>query len=141
MKGKVPRRSNRWVVKHDGPHPTDVYAGNRVRQRRTLLGMSQETLGMKLGVSFQQLQKYEHGANRISASMLARLAKILDVGVMYFFEGLEEGAPTPEVVKGPETSREALELSRGFGDIKDPEQRKKLLQLTNALATSNDWGK
>src|SRR4051812_42442557 len=75
----------------DGPDPTDVHVGVRVRLRRTLLGMSQERLGDALGLTFQQVQKYERGANRIGASRLFQLSHILDVPVSYFFD--EMAAP------------------------------------------------
>ena len=83
----TPQR-RRKTISADGPDPVDVHVGNRLRQRRTLLGMSQEKLAAAFGVSFQQIQKYERGANRISASRLHLLTQILDVPVTYFFEGL-----------------------------------------------------
>ena len=68
------------------PNPVDVHVGNRMRQRRTLLGMSQEKLGEALGLTFQQVQKYERGMNRVSASRLFDLSRVLDVPIAYFFE-------------------------------------------------------
>ena len=125
----MPRHS---VAKH-GPHPVDAHVGSRVRVRRTLLGMNQTQLGSALGVSFQQLQKNERGMNRIGASRLWQLSQVLDVPVSYFFEGLDEGAkawsPDDMLVK-----RETLELVRAYYRITDPEIRKHLFELFQALA-------
>lgn len=78
------------VAKLDGPHAVDVHVGGRVRLRRTLLGLSQEKLGEAVGVTFQQVQKYERGANRVSASMLWKVAQALDVPISFFFDGLDD---------------------------------------------------
>jgi transcriptional regulator with XRE-family HTH domain len=78
------------VAMNDGPHPIDVHVGSRVRLRRTLLGLSQTALGDALGLTFRQVQKYERGKNRISASKLWKLSQILDVPVSFFFDGLAE---------------------------------------------------
>src|SRR6201981_3857131 len=75
--------------KSDGPNPTDVHVGARVRWRRTLLGMSQEKLGDAIGLTFQQVQKYERGANRVGASRLFELSRVLDVPVAFFFDELD----------------------------------------------------
>lgn len=77
----------RRIVSKDGPHPVDIQVGRRARERRTLAGMSQTAVAEKLGLTFQQIQKYERGHNRISASKLYELANIFDVPVAYFFEG------------------------------------------------------
>src|ERR687886_2352058 len=82
-----PRRGRR---KLEGPHPTDVHVGARVRLRRTLLGMSQEKLGEALGLTFQQVQKYERGANRIGASRLFDLSRVLDVPIGFFFDDMPD---------------------------------------------------
>ena len=74
------------------PDPIDIHVGQRVRLRRVLLGMSQEKLGSALGLTFQQIQKYENGANRIGSSRLYRLSKVLDVNISYFFQGISEEA-------------------------------------------------
>src|SRR5271155_742001 len=79
-----PRRPGRR--KSDGPHPTDVHVGSRVRLRRSMLGLSQEKLGEKIGLTFQQVQKYERGANRIGASRLYELGQVLDVPVKFFYD-------------------------------------------------------
>ncbi|HMB76303.1 MAG TPA: helix-turn-helix transcriptional regulator, partial [Kiloniellaceae bacterium] len=76
--------------KRQGPHPVDIYVGGRVRLRRTYLGYSQEKLGQALGLTFQQIQKYERGLNRISSSKLYELSKLLEVPVAFFFEGMED---------------------------------------------------
>jgi transcriptional regulator with XRE-family HTH domain len=89
------------------PNPIDVHVGSRVRLRRTLLGMSQEKLGEAIGLTFQQVQKYERGANRIGSSRLFDLARVLDVPVAYFFEEMtpETAARTPSRIKGLGESR------------------------------------
>src|SRR5689334_4362799 len=108
MQGKRSGRGRR--PKLDKPNPVDVHVGARVRQRRTLLGMSQEKLGDALGLTFQQVQKYERGANRIGASRLHHVSQVLDVPVGYFFEDLEV-APAPAegaAERDPMTRRETL---------------------------------
>ncbi len=126
------RRTRHIVTKH-GPHPIDVYVGSRVRSRRTLLGMNQTQLGEKLGITFQQIQKYENGANRISASRLYQMTRILDVPVSFFFDGLDEGAsawsPDANLIK-----RETLEFVRAYYHIGDPAARKGVSDLTKAMA-------
>src|SRR5580658_7481808 len=84
---KVPRRPGRR--KSNGPHPTDVHVGSRVRLRRNMLGLSQEKLGEAIGLTFQQVQKYERGANRIGASRLHELSRVLDVPVSFFFDDVD----------------------------------------------------
>jgi len=132
------------------PDPVDIHVGNRVRQRRTLMGMSQEKLGIALGLTFQQVQKYERGANRMGASRLHQISKILDVPVEYFFDelpkeiaslpprsalaGLAEGAEP--VRNDPLAKRETLELVRAYYKIGDPRVRKRLFELTKALGKS-----
>ena len=110
----TPRR-RRKTIAIDGPDPVDVHVGMRLRQRRTLLGMSQEKLAKAFGVSFQQVQKYERGANRISASRLHLLTKILDVPVSYFFEGLPASVQDRPLPSDPMpdrmSSRETLDSS------------------------------
>jgi transcriptional regulator with XRE-family HTH domain len=132
------------------PHPVDVYVGSRVRQRRTLLGLSQEKLGDAIGLTFQQVQKYERGANRIGASRLYELAQILDVPVAFFYEdlpqsmadmvvdsttGAVEDAETYE--QDPMAKRETLELVRAYYKVKDARVRRRLFDLTKALAAAN----
>ena len=131
------------------PHPVDVHVGGRVRQRRTLLGLSQEKLGEAIGLTFQQVQKYERGTNRIGASRLFELSKVLDVSIAYFFEELSdysgqrgqqrlrELAEEQETYeRDPLAKRETLELVRAYYKIKEPSVRKRLFDMCKALATS-----
>ena len=126
------------VVK-DGPHPVDVLVGRKVRERRTLAGMSQTVVAEKLGLTFQQLQKYEKGGNRISASRLYELALILGVPVSYFFEGMEEdkGAPPQGEMLA---KRETLELVRAYYAISDPAVRESIRRLTQVAARLGQSG-
>jgi len=129
------------------PNPVDVHVGSRVRLRRTLLGMSQEKLGEAIGLTFQQVQKYERGANRIGASRLYDLSRVLDVPVSFFFDDMpgELGGPPPADERtasgdrgGPEpdpmAKRETLELVRAYYRILDPQVRKRIFELTKAVA-------
>ena len=124
------------------PDPVDVYVGKRVRERRTELGMSQERLAAELGVTFQQVQKYERAANRISASRLHHLAKVLDVKPPFFYEGYREtdgrrglAEPPAEAFDfDPMRRREAIELVRAFLSIKDPGLRDNLMRLARSFA-------
>jgi transcriptional regulator with XRE-family HTH domain len=121
-------------------NPIDVQVGNRVRIRRMLIGMSQERLGELLGLTFQQVQKYEKGINRIGAGRLFDVSRILGVPIEYFYEGAqlsgqqgfaEEGAPpVMEFV----SSGEGLQLSLAFMKIKDVKVRKRVLDLVKSLA-------
>ena len=129
------------------PEPVDVHVGSRVRLRRTLLGMSQDKLGKALRLTFQQIQKYERGANRIGSSRLYQLSQILDVPVSFFFDDMpaevtgkatgmaEEGKQSFEV--GQLSRRETLELVRAYYKIKDPSVRKKLFEMVKALGNSS----
>jgi transcriptional regulator with XRE-family HTH domain len=128
------------------PNPVDVHVGARVRLRRTLLGMSQERLGEALGLTFQQVQKYERGANRIGASRLFDLARALQVPVGFFFddlpEGVAEGEPPAVPAQGddPMQRRETIELVRAFYRIQDPGARRRLYELTRSIADAIDGG-
>ena len=122
------------TVGKDGPHPVDVHVGSRLRVRRTLLGMSQEKLGDALGITFQQLQKNERGANRIGSSRLFELSRILDVPISYFFEEMDMDNPATDTPSDPMTKRETLELMRAYYRIKDPAIRKSIVNLTRAMA-------
>jgi transcriptional regulator with XRE-family HTH domain len=119
--------------------------------RRTLLGLSQEKLGEAVGLTFQQIQKYERGANRIGASRLFEFSRILDVPVSFFFDDMSErfkaaGAaafgladqPQPTLDPDPLTRRETLELVRAYYRIHDPQVRKRLFELTKSLGTIED---
>ena len=131
----------RTVAKY-GPNPVDVHVGGRVRLRRTLLGMSQEKLGEALGLTFQQVQKYERGVNRIGSSRLYHLSQILDVPVSFFFDELDpdvisEGLgekPQQPFEPDPLVKRETLELVRAYYKIRDPKARKRLFELTKAIS-------
>ena len=124
------------------PNPVDIHVGKRLRQRRTLLGMSQEKLGELLGLTFQQVQKYERGTNRIGSSRLFRLACILEVPVTYFFEGLQEdgtvaGGPPSGAAGSTEPNhmerRETLELVRAYYRIDDQTVRRRVFDLVKSL--------
>jgi transcriptional regulator with XRE-family HTH domain len=127
-------------------NPIDAHVGGRVRLRRMLLGMSQERLAEKLGLTFQQVQKYEKGINRIGASRLYELAQLLSVGVDFFYEDAPVAAGTTPVVPGfaePAgenyivdflNSREGLELNRAFTRITDPKVRRSIIDLVRSLA-------
>jgi transcriptional regulator with XRE-family HTH domain len=121
----------------------DSQVGSRIRLRRMMLGMSQEQLGEAVGVTFQQVQKYERGASRVSAGRLHSLAMALGVPVSYFFE--DAGLATGDGASGPSeraaayekhesNSRETLELLRAYYGIPDPQIRHRLFELTKAIA-------
>jgi transcriptional regulator with XRE-family HTH domain len=124
------------------PNPIDSHVGSRVRLRRMMLGMSQEKLGEKLGITFQQIQKYEKGTNRIGASRLQNIASVLSVPIAFFFEN----APGPVALNGPAESQstfdmvgflsssEGLQLNRAFVRISDPKVRRRIVDLVRAIA-------
>ena len=126
-------------------NPIDVQVGNRVRIRRMLIGMSQERLGDLLGLTFQQVQKYEKGVNRIGAGRLFEVSRILNVPVDFFYEGL---GPNPAAANEPDaaappvmefvSSGEGLQLSLAFMKIKDAKVRKRVLDLVKSLAEEED---
>lgn len=120
------------------PHDVDIHVGGRVRLRRSALGLSQDQLGTAIGLSFQQVQKYERGANRIGASRLYEVSKALQTSIGYFFEGLEENSlaedKSASYQADPVMTRETLELMRAYHQILEPKQRKKVLKLVQALA-------
>ncbi len=129
-----------------GVTPIDGYVGSRVRQRRMLLGMSQEMLGKAVGISFQQIQKYERGTNRIGASRLFTLSKVLSVPIAFFFEEMPRalaaaGAKARGFSDASVTfeadlmdSRETAELIRAYYRIEDPKQRRLVLELLRFMA-------
>ncbi len=132
------------------PHPVDVYVGVRVRQRRTLLGMTQIDLGYAQGLTFQQVQKYERGTSRISASRLFELSRVLDVPVNYFFDdmppevagsspggGGDEAKKPPSYEPDPMTTRETLELVRAYYRIEGAGIRKLLREMAKALGAAS----
>ncbi len=122
--------------------PIDIHVGNRVRIRRKLLGMSQTALGGAIGLSFQQVQKYERGANRISSSRLFELSQILDVPVAFFFhdmpEDIEQREPVETPLDDPEFKREALELVYAYFAIENDGKRKSLFNMVKAIARSGN---
>ncbi len=129
----------RYVTTKEGPHPIDVHVGSRVRQRRALLGLNQPALGEALGLTFQQIQKYERGENRIGASNLWKLTQVLDVQVSFFFDGMAEdqAGPTPSDSDRLH-KRETLKLVRAYYRITDPKARHSLFELVKALAKMGD---
>ena len=131
------------------PNPVDIHVGSRVRLRRMLIGMSQERLGELLGLTFQQVQKYEKGTNRIGASRLFQISQILGVPVQFFFDDIAEDAfhlldnnsvgtlseadSSPFVMEFV-SSAEGLELNRCYARIDNPQLRKRILDLIRCLA-------
>ena len=131
------------TVKSDGPHPIDVHVGARVKLRRMILGMSQETLGKALGLTFQQIQKYEKGVNRIGASRIFELANLLDVPIQYFYNDYGDtiggGQETDKAANGDMfmnlvNSPEGVQLCRSFSEINDPQVKKRVLDLVKSIA-------
>ena len=118
---------------------SDHQIGDRVRARRLLLGLTQEKLGDALGVSFQQVQKYEKGANRISASRLSQIATALDVPIMHFYEaagGVIDSACADGVAVDPARASENAELLSAFARVKDPLVRQRIVELVEIFAAS-----
>lgn len=125
------------------PNPVDRHVGSRVRMRRVLIGMSQEKLGEALGITFQQIQKYEKGTNRIGASRMQQIATVMGVPVSYFFDdapgsdtkqaGFAEASGSDFVVDFL-TTTEGLQLNKSFVRIADPKVRRKIVDLVSALA-------
>jgi transcriptional regulator with XRE-family HTH domain len=116
-------------------HPVDVHVGKRIRQRRWLIGMTQQQLAEQVGIKFQQIQKYETGANRVSASRLWDIADAVDVEISFFFEGLdaqqsEGGSNIPADLMG---DKEALDLVRSYYSIPE-NQRRRLFELARVLS-------
>jgi transcriptional regulator with XRE-family HTH domain len=129
------------------PNPVDIHVGSRVRLRRTMLGMSQEKLGESLGITFQQIQKYEKGTNRIGASRLQRISEVMTVPVSFFFEDAPTGPSTgtglqeptgPDFVVDFLSSSEGLQLNRAFVRIADPKVRRRVIDLVRTLAESGE---
>ncbi|MES2905738.1 MAG: helix-turn-helix transcriptional regulator [Pseudomonadota bacterium] len=131
------------TVEQKVPNPVDIQVGARVRMRRMLVGLSQEKLGEKIGLTFQQIQKYEKGTNRISASRMHQIADVLDVSVGYFFEGTSNGEDknaegfseksAPYMTDFLGTS-DGLQLNKAFMRIKDQKVRRKIIDLVKSLA-------
>jgi transcriptional regulator with XRE-family HTH domain len=154
-KQRAPTRLAREKILPIGtPNPIDVHVGSRVRLRRTLLGLSQERLGETVNLTFQQIQKYERGSNRIGSSRLYELGKILDVSISFFFDDMPDdvqafggsGNPTrgladqaqAAIEPDPLARRETLELVRAYYRITDDQVRKRLFELTKSLAKAEE---
>lgn len=142
-----------FVAEHK-PDPIDVHVGQRLRQRRMLVGMSQERLGDTVDLTFQQIQKYERGSNRMGASRIFRFSQVLAVPVSYFYDEMatsivanqahvgfaenkqtaldDDEMPQPDLMQ----RRETIDLVRAFYKITDPKQRRKVLELIKAMATA-----
>ncbi|HEX7389747.1 MAG TPA: helix-turn-helix transcriptional regulator [Acidiphilium sp.] len=141
------------------PSPIDVHVGSRIRLRRTLLGMSQEKLGDALGLTFQQVQKYERGVNRVGASRLFDISRVLDVPISFFFDDMPEGM-NDAPMSGPRgrshgfseaqepfgvglddqlAKRETLELVRAYYRITEPTVRKRMFELIKSLAPADPF--
>ncbi|HNR76393.1 MAG TPA: helix-turn-helix transcriptional regulator [Parvularculaceae bacterium] len=130
------------------PHPIDIHVGGRVRLRRTMLGMSQDKLADALGLTFQQIQKYEKGVNRIGASRVFEISHILGVPIQFFFDdydvgtgrsygfaeaSADDGAAMMELLNTPE----GVQLCKHFSSIKDPKIRKRVLELVKSLSVGD----
>ena len=129
------------------PNPTDKHVGSRVRMRRMMLGMSQEKLGDALSLTFQQVQKYEKGTNRIGASRLQQIGHFLQVPVSFFFEGAPDlpagasganDAPSPSYVSDFLASSDGLALTKAFMRIKDPKLRRRIVDLVLQIAGEDE---
>ena len=129
------------------PNPIDKHVGARVRMRRMMLSMSQEKLGDALGLTFQQVQKYEKGTNRIGASRLQQIAHILQVPVSFFFEGAPHSpghsggmaeAPSPAYVSDFLATSDGLSLTKAFVRIKNGKLRRRIVDLVEQIANGGD---
>ncbi len=121
------------------PHPVDTHVGRQLRARRELRGLPQKELARQLGISFQQVQKYESGANRISASKMWQLCEVLDITPGYFFEGLEgkrrskSANGSQETPQDGRSARQVLDLNQAFKQIEDTRVRRQVVQLVKSL--------
>jgi transcriptional regulator with XRE-family HTH domain len=154
MKPKF-RRPGQRLSPTGTPNPIDVHVGHRVRVRRSLLGMSQTQVGNAVGLTFQQVQKYERGTNRVSASRLFEFSRLLDVPVSYFFDEMESDLAnkghqhamgfaeknSEPYVSDPMTRRETLELVRAYYKISGPKVRKRLFEMTKAIGQGSSRSK
>ena len=114
-------------------HPVDAHVGKRIRHRRWMVGMTQQQLADKVGIKFQQIQKYETGMNRVSASRLWDIAETLGVTISFFFDGLSENAATQAGASDMMADKEALELVRSYYAIPEA-QRRRLFDLARVLS-------
>src|SRR3954468_5338589 len=145
-RSQPPRRPGR--PRMETPNPIDIRVGARLRLRRNMLGLSQEKLGEAIGLTFQQVQKYERGANRVGSSRLYDLSRVLDVPIAYFFDEMPGAVqdkspsrlmglanpPTADYKPAPMAKRETLELVRAYYKITDPALRKRLFELIKSIA-------
>ncbi|MBC8716238.1 MULTISPECIES: helix-turn-helix domain-containing protein [Brucella/Ochrobactrum group] len=130
------------------PNPIDVHVGSRIRLRRNMLGLSQEKLGESLGITFQQIQKYEKGTNRVGASRLQAISSILTVPVSFFFEDAPGASATTQAGFAEDNeatyvvdflnSNEGVQLTRAFTKISDPKVRRKIIDLVKSLAAEGE---
>lgn len=129
------------------PNPIDKHVGSRVRMRRMMIGMSQEKLGEKLGITFQQIQKYEKGTNRVGASRLQQIATSLSVPPSFFFEGApvpEDGGnsfaepPSPAYVSDFLATSDGLSLTKAFMKVKDPKVRRRIVDLVESMVAEDE---
>ena len=124
------------------PDPVDVHVGSRIRVRRLLIGMNQETLARALGLTFQQVQKYEGGANRVSASRLSEIANVLGVPISYFFSDIDltGGDPDPDEQEARERMQrpDVIELIRSYYAIGDARIRQQFLDMVKTVAQSHE---
>ena len=143
---RLPSQHLVFMQSKKSPNPTDRYVGARVRMRRLMFDMSQTRLGDALGLTFQQVQKYEKGTNRIGASRLQHIAHILQVPVAFFFEGAPSAggkvhsgpdAPSPAYVSDFLASTDGLALIASFRKIKDPKIRRRIVELVEEICLKN----
>jgi transcriptional regulator with XRE-family HTH domain len=128
-------RSNPTYGRGTGiPNPIDVHVGKRIRMRRLLIDMTQDTLADALGLTYQQVQKYEAGANRVSASRLLAMADILGAPISFFFDGLTPGTPEENALRERLEEPEAIELVRLYYAIPDQRIRQQFLELVKTVA-------
>jgi transcriptional regulator with XRE-family HTH domain len=143
------RRKKMSIVAKKAPNPIDKHVGSRVRMRRMMLGMSQEKLGDALGLTFQQVQKYEKGTNRIGASRLQQISNILQVPVAFFFEGAPhlpgtpgtigmEDAPSTAYVSDFLATSDGLSLTKAFMRIPDAKLRRRIVDLVQQIAGEDE---
>lgn len=138
----------RTNIKDQGPNPVDVHVGTKVKTRRLMLGLSQESLAQLIGLTFQQIQKYERGTNRISVGRLMEISKALKAPIDYFIEGVYSGGKKP--AKGFSDNKQAafqddlmvkrdvLELVRSYQNIQTPQLKKQLLEMAKAMAKNDE---
>ncbi len=127
------KKTSRGRTPEGAPNPIDVHVGNRIRLRRTLLGLSQDKLASLLGLTFQQVQKYERGMNRVGASRLWDVSRVLDIPIGFFFEDMDKdvASQSPRMFNVPEAENEFLEEESAQYEV-DPMQRKETLELVKA---------